>query len=90
MKTIITATAPTFHQLNSLRAFNLDGNGMTRTMTFSSEEEAKDYLRSRADKYNDADPNGSEVRLANMYDDIECGCLTLDAVTARTEEISEQ
>lgn len=90
MKTIIKATAPTSYQLNSLRAFNLDGKGMTRTMTFSSEEEAKEYLRSRADKYNDEDPNGTEERLADMYADIEHGCLTLDAVTARIEESEEE
>lgn len=86
MKYIITATAPTSYQLNSLRAFNLNGTGMTRTMEFGSEEEAKDYLKTRADKYNDEDPCGSEERLEEMYSDIESGSLRLDAVSAYIEE----
>lgn len=94
MKTVIKATAPTVYQLNSLTAFgmgykkNMSGS-LSASKEFDSEEEAKDYLRSRADKYNDEDPNGSEERLADMYADIEHGCLTLDAVTARTEEMEE-
>lgn len=89
MKIIITATAPTGYQLNSLAAFNLDGKGLTRTMEFDSQEEAATYLRNRARQYNDADPCGNDQRLEDMYADIEHGCLTLDAVTARIEEVEE-
>lgn len=60
---------------------------MTRTMSFDSEDEAKEYLTKRADKYNDEDPNGREERLVDMYADIQNGCLTIDAVTAHIEEV---
>ena len=89
----ITATAPTTYQFNSLRAFNLDtkknGNGShTGELTFESKEVAEQYLIKRADIYNDQDPEGTKERLAEMYNDIKhYGRLTLDAVTARIEEI---
>ena len=95
MKTLIIATAPTAYQLNSLRAFNLNdkrnGNGsFTGSLEFGDEEKAKEYLRKRAEKYNDEDPCGTEERLADMMKDIEYGCLTLDAVTARIETIEDE
>jgi len=91
MKFQIKATAPTSYQLRSLRAFQLEdnnnGNGShTGRLFFDTEEEAKDYLRIRADKFNDEDPQGSEERLAEMYSDIERCALTLDAVTAYISE----
>lgn len=87
MKYQVTATAQTVYQLNSLSAFGMgytkNGNGsFSASMDFDSEEEAKDYLRSRADKYNDEDSCGSEERMSDMYKDIEHGALRLDAVTA--------
>lgn len=91
MSVIIKATAPTSYQLNSLTAFgmgykkNMCGS-FSASMQFDSEEEAKQYLRNRAEKYNNEDPCGTEERLNNMYSDIEHGALTLDAVTAYVEE----
>ena len=95
MKTIIKATAPTVHQLNSLTAFGMSykknmGGSFTATQEFDSEEEAKEYLKKRAEKYNDEDPNGSEEKLADMMSDIERGALTLDAVTGYIEEVEEE
>ena len=94
MKTIITAKAPTVHQLNSLSLFGMgykehkDGS-FTASREFESEQEAKDFLRSRAEQYNSEDPNGSDERLADMYEDIEAGSLRLDAVMAFIEEVEE-
>lgn len=90
----ITATAPTSYQYNSLSQFGMiikkNCNGsFSSEQVFNSEEEAKEYLTKRADKYNDEDPCGSQERLADMYADIEHGSLTLDAVTAHFEEIEE-
>lgn len=89
----IEATAPTSYQLRSLRAFQLkennNGNGShTGILFFESEEEAKQYLMTKADKYNDEDPNGSFEKLSEMYGDIERGALTLDAVTAYISELN--
>ena len=91
----IKAIAPTIYQLHSLRAFNIGskaiGNGAyIGKIFFNTEEEAKDYLTSRADKYNDEDPEGSESKLADMYADISNGALTLDAVTAYINIIDEE
>ena len=88
---IINATAPTVYQLNSLIAFgmgwkkHLDGS-FSASKEFQNENEAKNYLRNRADQYNGEDPNGNEIRLADMYYCIEKGHLTLDAVTAHIED----
>lgn len=86
----ITATAPTTYQHNSLRAFGMDikkhGNGSySASMEFDTEEEAKAYLTKRADMYFE-----SESELDSAYADIEHGCLTLDAVTARVEEVFDE
>lgn len=94
MKTKITAIAPTGYQLKSLTHF---GMGYKKNMNgsfyaekeFDSEEEAKEYLRQRADIYNNDDPCGSEDRLNDMYNDVERGCLTLDAVTASIDEFEK-
>lgn len=89
----ITATAPTTYQLSSLRAFNLDtkknGNGShSGELTFESKDAAMEHLIKRADMYNDQDPEGTEERLAEMYNDInQFGQLTLDAVTAHIEVV---
>ena len=82
MKTIITATAPTVYQLDALRHFgmgfnkNLNGS-YSASMEFDSEEDAKDYLKGKAEQYNFDDPNGSEERLMIMYHDIEKGVIRL-------------
>ena len=94
MKAIIRASAPTTYQLNSLTAFgmgfsNSKSGGHSAEREFDSADEAKDYLRERAEIYNSEDPEGSEERLNDMYDDIERGSLTIDAVTAYIEEIEE-
>lgn len=93
MKTTIKATAPTAYQLNSLRYFGMGFNkhlngSYSASMEFDSEEDAKEYLKGRAEQYNDQDPDGNDERLSNMYEQIELGVLTLDAVTARIEEIN--
>jgi hypothetical protein len=87
----ITATAPTVYQKRSLSFFNLNekanGNGsFTGTMDFSSEEEAKEYLITRAEMYY----NEYEGQVDEHIDDINnYGYLTIDAVTAKIEEIEE-
>lgn len=89
----INATAPISYQLQSLRAFGIgadkNGNGsFYGEKEFETEKEAKEYLKSRADMYNDEDPAGSDERLADMYNSIEkYGSLTLDAVTAHIEKV---
>jgi len=79
----ITATAPTSYQFNSLLAFgigyrkNLNGS-LTAEQEFETEEEAKEYLKDRADMYFE-----TEYELNEALDQIEkYGCLTIDAVTA--------
>lgn len=94
MKTIITATAPTSYQLNSLTAFGMgfekraDGS-FSASREFSGKEEAETFLRNRARAYNNEDSSGNDQRLEDMFKDIESGSLTLDAVTAYIEEIKE-
>jgi len=93
MSVIIKATAPTAYQIRSLTSLgmgykkNMNGS-FSALMKFDNEDDAKQYLRSRAEKYNDEDPCGTEKRLQDMYADIEHGALTLDAVTAYVEEIT--
>lgn len=87
MRVIIEAVAPSVYQLTSLLAFGMPrrsiGNGAYAcTMEFNNMEEARQYLRGRAEKYNDADPCGSSERLAGMIADINNNSLRLDAVTA--------
>jgi hypothetical protein len=88
MKTTITATAPTSYQMGSLRAFRLNvkphcyDSGATGSLEFSTKKEARDYLRKRAEVYNDADHCGTDRRLKEMFSGIKKGYLTLDAVTA--------
>lgn len=91
----IKAIAPTSYQLQSLREFGMPikklGNGShVASAEFETEDEAKEYLKGRADQYNGDDPEGSEGRLDDMYRDIEHGQLTLDAATARIEEVYEE
>lgn len=88
----ITATAPTVYQKRSLSFFNLNekenGNGSFKgTMDFASEEDAKNYLIDRAQMYYDE----FEGQVDEHIEDIEkYGVLTIDAVTARIEEIEEE
>lgn len=91
----IIAIAPTSYQLDSLRAFGLNINSRGSGSYFSekefnTEEEAKQYLVTRAEKYNDEDPNGSQERLDYMLKDISYGVLTLDGATARIEEVCKE
>lgn len=85
----IICAIPTVYQYNSLCRFNLHneklGNGgHIGTMKFASEEDAKDFLIDRAEKYFDDDALG----LQDALQDIEnCGMLTIDAATARIQEI---
>ena len=91
---IITATAPTAYQVQSLSAFGMgykaNGNGSySASMSFETIDAAKEYLRSRADMYNYESADGSEISLLEMYEDINNGYLTLDAVTAFVNTINE-
>lgn len=90
----ISATAPTAYQLQSLRHFGMEvknhGNGRyTATQDFNTEEEAKDYLKEKAERYFDGNSDNDEVDLIEALDSIEKhGVLTLDAVTAGIEEVA--
>lgn len=50
-------------------------------MEFDSLEEARKYLRGRADLYFE-----TEKELDDAYEDIQCGYLRLDAVIAHIED----
>jgi len=89
----ISATAPTAYQLQSLRHFGMEvkknGNGSyTAHQDFDTEDEAKEYLKSRAEMYFDGNSDNDEQDLIEAFDSIEKhGVLTLDAATARIDEI---
>ena len=95
MQTIIriTATAPTAYQLQSLRHFGMEvkkhGNGSyTAHQDFDTEKEAKEYLEQKAQMYFDGNSDNDEQDLIEAFDSIEKhGVLTLDAATARIDEI---
>jgi hypothetical protein len=89
MKVKITATAPTSYQLTSLGYFGLpikssgDGSHYSE-YEFDTQEEAKAYLKQRADMY------GNDALLGVMYEGIDrVGKLHLDAVTASIVEIED-
>jgi hypothetical protein len=90
----VTATAPTAYQLNSVRAFGYNvkslGNGSHRfEQEFETEEEAKNYLIERANKYWE-NSDMSEQELNEMIEEINTyGSVTFDAVTGRIEEVEE-
>jgi len=91
LKFKVTATAPTSYQYSSLTKFNLDkkekenGNGsITGMRMFDTLLEAKQYLIDRAKNYYDE----YEGQVDEHVEDIEnYDCLTIDAVTARIEEV---
>ena len=89
LKFKVTATAPTSYQYSSLTKFNLDkkenANGsITGERIFDTKEEAKQYLIDRAKRYYDE----YEGQVDEHLEDIEnYGMLTIDAATARIEEI---
>ena len=95
MKFVIKATAPTSYQYNSLQAFgmgaNKTGNGSYwAEKEFETEQDAKAFLATRAELYNDEDPNGSQDLLNDMLNSImNQKRLALDAVTAYIEEVEE-
>lgn len=87
----IIATAPTVYQKRSLSHFNLNekanGNGsFIGTMEFAYEEEAKEYLITRAEMYYDEYEGQVDEHLNDIK---EYGVLTIDAVTARIEKIEK-
>ena len=95
MQTVIriSATAPTAYQLQSLRHFGMEvkkhGNGSyTAHQDFDTEKEAKEYLEQKAQMYFDGNSDNDEQDLIEAFDSIEKhGVLTLDAATARIDEI---
>ena len=87
----VVATAPTSYQTQSLRAFGMDvkknGNGsFTSEQVFDSEEEAKEYLSDRAKSYYDEFEGQATEHLEEIQN---IGYLTIDAVTARIEEVED-
>jgi hypothetical protein len=89
LKFKVIATAPTSYQYSSLAKFNLDkkenANGsITGDRIFDTKEEAKLYLIDRAKRYYDE----YEGQVDEHLEDIEnYECLTIDAVTARIEDV---
>ncbi len=85
----VVCNIPTAYQYTSLCKMNLNnrkrGNGSyVGEMEFIDEEEAKNFLIDRAEKYYDDD----EIKLAEAISDIEnYGMLHIDAATARIEKI---
>lgn len=85
----VTAKAPTAYQYNSLSRFGMNvkkhGNGsFTAEQIFKSEEEAKDYLATRAQMYYDEYEGQVDEHLISIE---KHGVLEIDAVTAHIEEI---
>lgn len=87
MYTVI-ATAPTGYQSSSLKHFNLPikkhGDGsFSASETFATEQEAKEFLKQRAEIYYDE----YEGQVDDHIEGIEkFGSLTIDAATARIVE----
>lgn len=87
----ITATAPTAYQHNSLRHFGMDikknGNGsFSSEQTFESEDEAKNYLITRAEMYYDEYEGQVDEYIESIQNH---GSLEIDAVIAHIEEVPE-
>jgi len=85
----VIAIAPTSYQFSSMLSFGMpyrkSGGRFIAEQEFHTEEEAKDYLRYRAERYFEI---GNE--LANAFDEINnYGFLTIDAVTASIESNEE-
>ena len=85
----ISATAPTAYQYNSLSRFGMkikkNGNGsFSSEQLFDSEEEAKDYLVERAERYYGEYEGQVDEHLQEIK---KYGMLTIDAVTARIDEV---
>lgn len=87
MYTVI-ATAPTSYQSSSLKHFNMPikkhGDGsLSASESFATEQEAKDFLKQRAEMYYDE----YEGQVDEHIEEIEkFGSLTIDAATARIVE----
>jgi hypothetical protein len=84
----ITAFVPTGYQLNSLTSFGMGftksgGGGFYASKDFDTKDEAKDFLRSRAQQLAD-----TEEELSEMEEQIERGYLQYDACTAYIENIT--
>jgi hypothetical protein len=87
--TIITVTAPTVYQYNSLMAFNLEkvnknpySSESIAYQIFDEIEDAQEYLRTLANDYYDFDEQKVFDNLSNYH-------LTIDACTARIIEGDE-
>ena len=87
----ITAVAPTSYQINSLRLFGLNvksypNGSYVGEEIFDTEEEAKNYLKQRAEMYFE-----DEESLNDALKDIErYGSVYLDAVCGSIEEVEEE
>jgi hypothetical protein len=85
----ITAIAPTSYQFSSMLSFGMPYiNSYGRfiaSLEFDTEEEAKDYLRDRAEMYFEDEQDLNDA----IYEINKYGILTLDAVTATIESNEE-
>lgn len=89
----VTTSAPTGHYVNAITAL---GQGVKsiggklyghHELQFETEEEAKQHLIKVAERLNDADPCGTEERLADMIAGINSsGRLHWDGATADISE----
>lgn len=91
----VIVTAPTRYQQGSMRHFGITskqlGNGsFYAEQKFENEDEAKQYLKDRAEMYYDGNGDNDAENLAEALDSIErCGRLDLDAASARIEPTEE-
>jgi hypothetical protein len=86
----ITVSTPYSGNVNSMRLFgieyrNVPGVGLVGSQEFDSMDDAKDYLRQRADWYADSDEQREEQYIMIEHSQF----LTLDAATASIEEIED-
>lgn len=89
-KYIVTATAPTVYQRTSVGYFGSEVTAMRSgafvfTKEFETEQDAKDYLCSRAENYFE-----TQEEIEQAANEIErCGSIQFDAVRGYIEEINE-
>lgn len=85
----VIANAPTVHQYDSVRFFGSPektfGGSYVFSKDFDSEQEAKDYLNSRIDRY--WEDGGTEEECEKMRKQVESGYCDYDAVRAVINEV---
>lgn len=93
----VTTSAPSGHYVNAITALGQgvrNGGGQLygrQVILTETEEEAKQYLSKIAERLNDADPCGSDERLADMLTGISVsGMLRWDGATAEISECDDE